>query len=290
MQTEIIGIIIAIFSAVFIGLSNLLFKKSYKEFTPALGFLIMSTFTLIIWTIVGYLFGVNWENLPKAFLFGLVSATLAQGVWIYILSKGELSITSTVMSSYPIYTILLSFLFLDEKLTVLQYAFIAVNILGVIIISLPQKISRKDIVNFTYIAWPLIGAISVGASDTLSKAVITDLDIGTYLFGLALAHLPIALAYYILSGEKFSQIKAIRREFNAYKFSIYGGLFSSLGALFIFTSFEYAPASIASPVTATSPIPTVIMAVLFLKEKLSYKDIMGIILVMIGILGVSLNI
>lgn len=277
------GILLAISSALLIGTANFFMKKSYKDFTPAVALFFFTIFTIIFWTITGIGYGIDSNNLLKAFGLGLISAVFAQGIYIYILSKGELSITATVMDSYAIYTVVGAILFLGETPTSAQLGLIAINILGVIIISLPNKVNKDDILNYKYIVWPLIGAVTIGLSDTLSKGAIDSLDIGTYLTGLAWAHLPISLIA-IYATKEYKQFSF---KITEYKNALIGSLFSSIGTLFLFTSFNYGDASILAPITATAPVPTIILSIVLLKERLSTKDIFGILLVLIGIIGIS---
>lgn len=281
------GIIIALISAFFVGTANYLLKKSYHDVSPAIGLWIFTIWSIIIWTPVAFFFDINVNNLGISFFYGLISAFLAQGVYMYVLSKGELSITGTVLASYPIYTIIASYIFLGERLTVFQGGFVFLSILGTLIISLPQKIDKNDIVNTSYIAWPIIGAISIGLSDTLSKGLIDSLSFGTYIFTLSFAHIPVSLLAMFLLRDKFSQITEIISRPRSYPYVISGSLFISIGTMCIFLAFNFAPASIASPVTAMTPFFTILLALFFLKEKLSLKDWLGIICVTGGVIGIG---
>lgn len=60
-----------------------------------------------------------------------------------------------------------------------------------------------------------------------------------------------------------------------------------MGVLFLILSFQYTLVSIASPVAASYPMLMVILAVVILKEKLSLKDIIGLTLTILGIIGIS---
>lgn len=278
------GIFLAITAAVFNGLASFFMKKSYKEFTPAVSLLFFSLFTVVFWSLTGTGFGINTSDLPKALAIGLIGATFAQGMYIFVLSKGELSITGTILASYSVYTVLGSMIFLGEKPNLLQIVFIITNILGVIIVTIPHKINKNDLLNYKYIAWPILGAISIGLSDTLSKGAINSLDLGTYLFGLAWAHIPVALVAILLSKE----YKKLRITFQDYKFALTGSLLLSLGTLALYVSFNYGDASILAPITSSYPVLIVVLSVVFLKERLSKKDMIGLITVFAGILGLSL--
>lgn len=67
-----------------------------------------------------------------------------------------------------------------------------------------------------------------------------------------------------------------------------GGLFNIVGTGFLWLSFSYAPASIASPITGTNGALTVILSNLILKEQISKRKYIGIILAFIGVIGISI--
>jgi uncharacterized membrane protein len=52
-------------------------------------------------------------------------------------------------------------------------------------------------------------------------------------------------------------------------------------------AFDYALASIVSPIAASYPVLTVLLALIFLKEKISRKNAVGLVCVLIAILGIS---
>ena len=73
-----------------------------------------------------------------------------------------------------------------------------------------------------------------------------------------------------------------------YKYSIYGSLFNILGTGCLLVSFNYALASIASPLTAIyTPIVLVYSFVVF-KEKINRVNLLGIIAAFIGTFGIIL--
>lgn len=69
-------------------------------------------------------------------------------------------------------------------------------------------------------------------------------------------------------------------------FGVFTGLCASLGYISLYRSLELGPVAVAGPLTATSPIFTLILSVLILKEHLSVEHK---ILVITGILGIILT-
>ena len=101
---------------------------------------------------------------------------------------------------------------------------------------------------------------------------------------------PIAVAYLRIEKQSITQsLTGIFRRFNEYKFALLGGLFNIIGTGFLWLSFYYVPASIASPITGSSGALTVLFSRILLKEKIVSIKYVGIVLAFIGVMGIILT-
>ena len=247
------GIFLAILSSIGIGVGNVLLKRSFKDFSPAISYFIFAVLSVLFWATLGLFLGVQFQNhLIDGFVIGLISAVLSQLVYIYVLSKGELSITSTLLATYPIYTIILSLFFNHEHLTPLEAVFIGLSILGTIIICLPDKFHKEELKKLSFIILAIVGAASVGSGDVFAKNLINRTTVGTFLFWVAMGQLLSSLIYLKFANEKLGQFKEIINKFNDYKFAIYGSLTLVLGTMFLFLSYNFTFAQ--SPLRFRQPI------------------------------------
>lgn len=281
------GVILAILSASLIGLANLFLKRSFRDFAPSISFFILGVFSVLLWAPVGLLFGVRFDQWPFGSFVGIVSAILGQAIYIWVLEKGELSITATILSSFSIYTIIFSMLFNKERPSSLALLFIALTILGTIIVSLPEKLNKREFRKVSFILWAVFAAVCIGASDTLSKYFINESSVGSFLFYVSFAQLAISLIYLKIEKQPLNQLNEIVSKFRDYKFALLGSLSIAVATMFLFLSFNFTLASIASPIAASGPIVTVILALIFLKEKITPRIWVGLILVLISIVGIG---
>lgn len=281
------GIIFGLLAAFSQAISYTLLKKSYEELPPSVAFLFDAFFGLLIWIPFALIVGFNFNHLPLVMIFALISALLSEAFVFYVLSKGEISITGTIFSSYPIYTILFSLFINNEKLLPWHWFFVGLTIAGTIIVSWPEKINRQELKKKVIILWGLAGAMAVGLSDSLSKNVIDKTSAEAFLFALALAQLPVALVYLKLEKQKLSQFKNTIRKFNQYKFAIFGSFMTVVSLIFLWLAFQDTYASIASPLTATYPGLMIILAYFFLKERVKPKDLAGLMVIILGVIGIS---
>jgi drug/metabolite transporter (DMT)-like permease len=282
------GLIIALSSAILLALANLTLKRSFKNFSPAVGFFFFAIFSAVIWSSVALILGVRFEFFWESLLYGLISAVLAQAFYIYALSKGELSITGTILATFPIYTIIFSFFVNGETLTRNQAIFAAVTILGTVVIAIPEKLSREDIVNTKYLLLPLLAAISIGFADSTTKKIIDASSPGTFLLGTAIMQLPVSLVFLKLMREKFSQFKTPGQLLQDYRPALLGAFLVCIHTMTLFIAFDFAPAAIVAPIVGgLAPALTVAFSLLVLKERVSFKDMLAIAMILAGVIGIS---
>ena len=283
-----IGIIFALLCAVFIGFSQISLRKSFKVFPPSVAFLFDSIFGLLIWVPLAIFMGISGTvSWGEAIFFAVVSAILSEAIVFYALSHGELAVTATVLATYPVYTVIFSRLFNNEILSSQITLFVSLAILGSIVASLPDKIKKPELRFDKGIMWPFIAAVCIGLSDTISKGYINRSGDFSFLFSLGFVQIPVALAYLRIEKQSLiNSIKGVINRMKEYKFALLGGLFNIIGTGFLWLSFSYAPASIASPITGTNGVLTVILSKILLKEQISKRKYLGIVLAFIGIVGI----
>src|SRR3989338_7675334 len=224
------GVVIAVYASFFMALAQAALKKSYKEFEPSVAFFINALLGVVLWIPLSFYFGVNFASLGQVLIYAIISAVLSEALYFYALSKGQLTITAILIGSYPIYTILFSFLINHEIVTFSQEMFIGVTIFGTLISYLPSKLNRKELRKSGVLIWPVIAAIAIGLSDTLSKKIINKTGDFTFLFVLAIAQIPVALIYLKLEKQHIvEEIQTIKTNIHDYKNAVTGSLFNIIG-------------------------------------------------------------
>ena len=283
-----IGIIFALLCAVFVGFSQISLRKSYKELPPSIAFFFDAIFGLLIWVPLAFFMGISGTvSWGQAIFYAIVSAILSEAIVFYALSHGELAVTATVLATYPVYTIIFSRLLNNEVLSFQITLFVILAIIGSIIASLPDKITKSEFRINKGIMWPFIAAVCIGLSDTISKGYINRSGNFSFLFSLGFVQIPVALAYLRIEKQSLTKsFEGITKRLKEYKFALLGGLFNIIGTGFLWLSFSYAPASIASPITGTNGVLTVILSKLLLNEQISKRKYIGIILAFIGVTGI----
>lgn len=281
------GIIFGLITALCQAFGYIYLKKSYEEFPPSVAFFLDVLLGLLIWIPFSLIIGVNFTNFSTVFIYAIISAILSEAFIFYVLSKGEISITGTIFASYPIYTIIFSLFINHERLLPLHWIFVLMTIIGTTIVSLPKKIIKSELKKKAYILWAIAGAAAVGLSDSLSKNIIDLSSASTFLFALALAQLPVGLIYLKLEKQSLSQFRQFKSKLDQYKYVIFGSFLIVASMIFFWLTFEKTLASIASPLTAIYPGIMVILAMRMLKEKPTKRELLGLMTIILGVIGIS---
>lgn len=282
------GIVFAILTCVLLGVGNVILKRSFKNFPPSISFFTFSIFSLFLWAPLGLFLGVDFNDMLLGLFVGFMSAILGQAIYFFVLEKGEVSITNTILSSFSIYTIIFSMIFNNERPTLLTLLFIGLTILGTIIVSLPERYNKKELGEISIILWAVFAAVCIGAADTLGRFYINKSSVGSFLFYVAGAQVVVSFLYLKASKQPLNQFVDIFKHIKEYKFALIGGLCISLATMFLFLAFNYTLASIASPIATSSCVITVLLALIFLKEKVSAKNWVGLVLVIISVIAIGI--
>lgn len=281
------GIIFGLLAALGQAAAYVSIKKSFKELNPSIAFFFDACFGVLLWIPFAFLIGINFGQLQQVSGIALLSALLSEAFVFYALSKGHLSITGTIFAAYPIFTIFFSYILNNERLLPAQWLFITLTIMGIIIASLPKKLNRGEFKEKYYILWPILAAVAVGFSDTLSKGVIDRTSAGTFLLALSFAQIPVAVGYLLFAKQSLRQFEIALQEFNKYKLAILGSLLNIVATLFLWLAYSGTLASIASPLTAAYPAIIIVLSMIFLKERPSRLEFIGLGLTILGIIGIS---
>ena len=281
------GIVLAIFASITNAIGDIFLKKGYKTLSPFASFFLISIFGLILWPLSIFFVKYDPVQLPIGLIYGLISGFLGQGYYIYVISKGELSITGTLLSTYPIFTVIFSIFINHEAISALGIIAILLMVLGTITVAIPSD-KTKEFIKPMLIILPITAALGIGFSDSLSKRFINNAGAGTFLIATAFMQLLVSIFCLLLTKTKLSEISDVFKTPLKYKFAIFGSLGLAIDIMFFFLAFQFMNASIVAPIVGTAPIFIILFARIFLKEKLSKKNLFGIILVISGILLASI--
>jgi len=222
-------------------------------------------------------------NIPYLSLIGLLSVT-AFNTLIYIAGHTTTALNLSLISiTFPIFIIILAWIFLHERLTLNKGFGIVLVMAGVILLITNGDLAKLINISFAIgDLWVLLAAIIFAVYSILLKQKPKQMSIWTVQltsFILGLLFLSPFFVWEIASVPPF--------EFNIGIISaiLYIGIFASLTAfIFWHKAVETVGATKASMVYYTMPLFSGFLAYLFLDEKITIIHLYSVILIVSGIL------
>ncbi|MCB1124728.1 MAG: DMT family transporter, partial [Verrucomicrobiae bacterium] len=200
-----------------------------------------------------------------------------------LLGAGRNAILGCLFSPF---VILFSFLFLGERFSLLQFAGFLVILTGIIlaVYRKPEDtITREDLIKGTFIGVLSVLCMALGMVTT--KPLIAGASPIAVSCVRLVGGVSGMLLYVVATGQLPKAIRIFRGKL-PWPFMITGAFFGSFLAVFTWIlGFKYTTASIASILNQTSVIFILLLAAIFLKERLNFLKVTGALL---GFVGVAL--
>ncbi len=135
-----------------------------------------------------------------------------------------------------------------------------------------------------WIVFSLLAAISAAVVVTLSKAGLKNVDSNIAFAIQAVMILIVSWSVVVWNG-KFADFSKI--ESNAWAYLIAAGVVTGLSSLFTFAALKLGDASKVSPLDKVSLVFSILLAVLFLKEKINWLTLTGAGLMVAGAIFIA---
>ena len=275
-------IIYALLASVFSGLTSVFAKTGIKN-TDSILVTFLRTIVISIFILLIVIFKENINDIflldKKTLLFLILSGISNTLLWICYfkaLDLGTVSKVTPVDKTSIVLTLILSSLFLNEKITTIKIISIALILLGTF---LTIKKESKDSKDNRWILYAILTAVFTSTTTVLSKIGIENTNTTLITFLRTIVVL-IILTTITLFKKKYKYIKDIKSR--SWLFIILSGLSTSLSWLFYFKALALGEASIVFPIEKLSLVVSILISIIFLKEKVSKKQITGIIIIVIG--------
>lgn len=130
-----------------------------------------------------------------------------------------------------------------------------------------------------WIVFSLLAALTAGTVVVLSKAGIKDVDSSLAFAIQSVLILIVSWSVVIFQGN-LSEVSRVDRK--VWLFLIGAGILTCVSSLLSFRALKLGNASQVSPLTNFSLVFAIILAAVFLKEKLNWQLIAGVVLMAVG--------
>ena len=280
-------VLFAFASAFFAGVTSILAKIGVKDVDSHVATAIRTIIVLIFSWIMVFIIGsqstiVNIDG--KTFLFLILSGLSTGGSWLCYfkaLQLGDVNKVVPIDKSSTILTMILAFIFLNEKITInMVIGMIGIAIGTYLMIQKKEK-AEKIVKRKAWLIYALLSALFASLTSILGKVGIENVESN---LGTAIRTIVVLVMAWIIvfAAKKQRDIKNIDKR--SLIFLILSGVATGASWLCYYKALQDGLASIVVPIDKLSILVTVLFAYIFLKEKLSKKSLLGLILIIVGTL------
>ena len=310
IPNEILGVFLAFCAACCWGTAGVLYKSIIKTehslyLTMVFRGLIAVPFLAVITTLTtgfGALSILFQVDIFPILFFSSVFVTLGDLFFFASLQRIDVSKSQPVASMYPLFTIIFLILFGMEQVSLEVIGATIILIFGIGLVSQNNKPSLEQ-------SQSTISELRRGLVLSIIAAIFWSLGIltldylleipGIDVFSLATIRFSILTIFMILSWLIFDKYQIQTKEkrkihvnitlIEILTFGITGILSWGIGAVTFFTSIELIGASKATPISSINPLIAVMLGIVFLKERFSTLQGIGILLVCLGSIIISIS-
>jgi len=280
-------VLYAFLAAFFAGIMSILAKIGIKNIdsnlATALRTIVVALFAWVIVFVVGSQTTIASIS-AKSLLFLILSGLTTGLSWICYfkaLQLGDVNKVVPIDKSSTVLSMVMAFIFLQEPVTANKLFGMIGIAAGTYLMIERKKIDKKDVKSGGWLIYAVLSAVFAALTSILGKVGIEDVEpnLGTAIRTLVV----LAMAWLIVwATRKQKGIGKIDKK--SWLFLVLSGLATGLSWMFYYHALQDGLASIVVPIDKLSILMTVLFAYIFLKEKLSKKTTVGLMLIVGGTL------
>jgi len=279
-QAKLSGIFYAAFASLWWGVLGTLYFKFVSFATPIELTVHRTIWTAILLIITTGIFSKwgefkkifnNKKNIILLFISGIL-VSINWGTWLYAVSINKLLDSSLGYYIYPIISVFLGKLFLNEKLNFNQT--ISVILVGVSLIYFLIKLNELPWIGLTV-------AITFSLYGLIRKKIKVSSDIGLLIETLLISPIAIVIFIYLFNID----INIFSPSEPLLSFYLFWAGFMTLVPLFLYTlGFKLIGIGPASMILFLTPTSQFILGVFFFNEILTFEKLLGFIIIWLAVI------
>ena len=279
-QAKLSGIFYAAFASLWWGVLGTLYFKFVSFATPIELTVHRTIWTAILLIITTGIFSKwgefkkiikNKKNIIFLFISGML-VSINWGTWLYAVSINKLLDSSLGYYIYPIISVFLGKLFLNEKLNFNQS--VSVILVGISLIYFLIKLNELPWIGLTV-------AITFSLYGLIRKKIKVSSDIGLLIETLLISPIAIGIFIYLVNID----INIFSLNEPLLSFYLFWAGFMTLVPLFLFTlGFNLVGIGPASMILFLTPTSQFILGVFFFNEILTFEKLLGFIIIWLAVI------
>ena len=272
-------------SAFFAGITAVLAKIGIEHINSTLATAIRTIVVLAFsWLMVFAAGSQNTIGLitGKTLLFLILSGLSTGASWLCYfkaLQLGDVNKVAPIDKSSTVLTILLVFIFLGEPLSVPQvFGIIGIGI-GTLLMITKEQVKKTKPQSKSWLLFAFLSAVFASLTSIFGKIGVENVEsnLGTAIRTIVV--LVMAWLMVFITGEQKDIKNIVRKDLI---FLCLSGITTGLSWLCYYRALQDGPASVVVPVDKLSILVTILFSGLVLKEKLSLKAVVGLVLILAG--------
>lgn len=203
--------------------------------------------------------------------------------------KGQLSLLSPIFASYSVAVVVLSILFLGESLHFWRAVAIIVTVLGILLISTDIADLRSSLRRH---AFRLAGLPEVVSAMLVYSVWLLFLD--KFLDGKQWVFFMLSIRTFsmltLLIYSKVRKVSLPVKDSSLWKYLVGIGVFDVVAYSFVSYGFSHTQyPSVIAVLSATFSVPTLILAGIFLKERINRQQLAAVLVILVGVVLISVT-
>ena len=287
---EMEGELLSLLAAFCWALGASIYKKSLSNVNPlVLNLFRSSSAALLLFLLLLLIHGLNHLSKLSPILIGLICftslITWGLGDSLYFLSLKIIGVGKTVplTSSYPFFVLPISILMLGEPLTIQVVIGTICVVIGVWLIAGEEGEEAQHSGNLKLgIIVSLGAAVCWALGTTCLKILLIDFNPLLLSFLRLIFLIPFLVAISLISSGNRLLIKKLSK-FDVGLMALGGIIAIGIGDTIYLTGLDITQANIAAPLAATTPLFSTVLALIFLKERLSNRTVIAALVMTVGV-------
>lgn len=278
-------IVYAFGSALFAGMTSVLAKVGIKNtdsnLATALRTIVVLMFSWLMVFVVGSQGSIGTIS-AHSLVFLILSGGATGVSWLCYfkaLQLGNVNKVTPIDKSSTILTIIMAFLFLRETPTLFMGMGIVLLAVGTYFMIQRRESEPHNIRSKSWLFYALLSAIFAALTSILGKIGIQGIEsnLGTAIRTAVVLIMAWGIVFF---QKRHLLIKNIDRK--SWVFIVLSGFATGLSWLCYYRALQEGNASLVVPIDKLSIVVTIVFSYIFLREKLSRKAFMGLILIISG--------
>ena len=280
-------------AALFAGATSILAKIGIEEVDSHLATALRTIVVLVFSWLMVFIVGTQNQLTVisiKSYIFLILSGMATGASWLCYfkaLQLGDVNKVVPIDKSSTILTMILAFVFLKEDITIpMIIGMIAIGI-GTYLMIQKKEEGEKQVKNKVWLIYAVLSAVFASLTSILAKVGIENVE--SNLATAIRTIVVLIMAWLIVLLQKIhGEVKNISKK--SFVFIGLSGIATGASWLCYYKALHDGLASIVVPIDKLSILVTVAFAYIFLKEKLSRKSMVGLILITVGTLSLLIKI